>query len=217
MGVNGADCILDNLLGPSVAEPDLTRLCDIMFPDGDVTTFDVTGSEDPRSRFAEGNRGVLKSVGVGGVFTMIGATSPVGGVEGGALISVVAILAVRGLSGVDVGGGSCGEMGTVCDLSGNKCPSLDETLPRRCIVLSAPSDVVEPPTPDDPLNFLSGLAFGLELFFVFKASRSLPTGDGDRLCDSLSGARKDRVESEVDSLLIEAGSMLVRGVCVSSI
>lgn len=48
-GVNGADVMFDNLLGPNV-DPDLILRCDIIFPDGDVTTLGfTTGSEDPRS------------------------------------------------------------------------------------------------------------------------------------------------------------------------
>ena len=99
--------MLESLLGPSDAEPDRTLLCDIIFPDGDVTTFEfeLTGSEEPRS-LLDGKRGVLKSVGVGGVLTMRGATSPAGGVEGVEFRSTVVILAVRGRSGVDVGGGA---------------------------------------------------------------------------------------------------------------
>ena len=45
VGVSGADVIFDNLLGPRVADPDLTRRCDIMFPEGDVTTLGFTGLE----------------------------------------------------------------------------------------------------------------------------------------------------------------------------
>jgi hypothetical protein len=211
--------MLDSLLGPSDAEPDLTRLCDIIFPDAEVTTFvfefELTGSDDPRSLLV-GKRGALKSVGVGGVFTIVGATSTaVGGVDGGRPMSTVVIFAVLGRSGVDVGGGTGGTWtGTVCDLSGNKFPSLDETL-LRLLMLSNPSDDDDPP-PAEPLNFLSGLVLGLELFFVFNASRSLPTGDGDLLCDPFSGARSEGVESDVASLLIEAGRMLVRGACTPS-
>lgn len=88
VGVNGADVILDNLLGPNDV-PDFTLRCDIMFPDGDVMTFglDVTGSDDPRSRLLA-KRGVLESVGVGGVLTIIGAASLAGGVCGTALVSI---------------------------------------------------------------------------------------------------------------------------------
>lgn len=39
VGVNGAAVILESLLGPKVAEPDRIRRCEIMFPEGDVTTF----------------------------------------------------------------------------------------------------------------------------------------------------------------------------------
>ena len=47
VGVNGADVIFDNLLGPRVTDPDLTLRCDIMLPDGDVTTlgFETADSE----------------------------------------------------------------------------------------------------------------------------------------------------------------------------
>ena len=48
-GVSGADVMFDSLLGPNV-DPDLILRCDIMFPEGDVTTFGFwTGSEEPRS------------------------------------------------------------------------------------------------------------------------------------------------------------------------
>lgn len=36
MGVSGADMTLESLLGAWVAESDLTRRCDIMFPEADV-------------------------------------------------------------------------------------------------------------------------------------------------------------------------------------
>lgn len=88
VGVNGADVMFDNLLGPNDV-PDFTLRCDIMFPDGEVMTFglDVTGSDDPRVRLSP-KRGVLESVGVGGVFTIIGAVSPGGGVCGTAVVSM---------------------------------------------------------------------------------------------------------------------------------
>lgn len=91
MGVSGADVIFDNLLGPRVADPDLTRRCDIIFPEGDVTTFGfaLAGSELFRSRVFVVKRGELESVGVGGVFTIIGAAvSPGGGVCGAAFVSM---------------------------------------------------------------------------------------------------------------------------------
>jgi hypothetical protein len=60
-----------------------------MLPDADVTTlgFLVTGSDGPRSRL-DGKIGTLESVGVGGVFTMMGAISPGGGVEGAELVLI---------------------------------------------------------------------------------------------------------------------------------
>lgn len=69
----GADVILESLLGPSDVDVDLTRRCDIIFPEGDVMTlgFETTEPGVPRSE-ADGKRGILGSVGVGGVFTIIG-------------------------------------------------------------------------------------------------------------------------------------------------
>jgi len=125
IGVNGADVMFDNLLGPSAADPDLARLCDIIFPEGDVMTFgfDVTGSDDPRSRRVV-KRGTLESVGVGGVFTIIGAVSPGGGVCGAAFVSIgwIFVEAVRGRSGEELAEDSF--------LSGNIAPILEATLPR---------------------------------------------------------------------------------------
>src|ERR1700738_2877373 len=69
VGVRGAEVIFESLLGPRVPEFVLTRRCDIILPDGDVTTFafiDVVGSDVPRSR-VEGKLGIAASVGVGGV------------------------------------------------------------------------------------------------------------------------------------------------------
>lgn len=96
VGVKGADVIFDNLLGTNVFDPDRIRRCDIIFPDGDVTTlvFVLIGSGAAWSRLEE-NRGELVSVGVGGVLTIIGAGfSAAGGVLGGALVSIVDNLAV---------------------------------------------------------------------------------------------------------------------------
>ena len=73
---------------------------------------------------------------------------------------------------------TCGgdSTGSVLDRSGKREPNLEDTLPR---LLSAKEfkDVVDPPS---PLDRRSGLVFGLALFFVFKASLNLPTGEGDR-------------------------------------
>lgn len=99
--------ILDNLLGPNDIDPDCTRLCDIIFPEGDITTFGlaVIGSDDPRSLLSE-NRDILDSVGVGGVFTIMGAPSVCGGVCGVADVSIGFTLlaeAVRGRPSDEVG------------------------------------------------------------------------------------------------------------------
>jgi hypothetical protein len=101
VGVNGADVMFDNLLGTTEAEPDRIRRCDIMFPEGDITTF---GSEfvGDVGLLEVAKRGELESVGVGGVLTIRGA-GPFrdGGVCGRAFVSMGLTFAARGLSGDD--------------------------------------------------------------------------------------------------------------------
>jgi len=206
--------IFESLLGPNVADPDLIRRCDIIFPVGDTTTlaFEVIGSEVPRSRVVA-NRGELGSVGVGGVLTIIGAMfSPGGGVLGGAFVSMVLIFAVRGRSGELVEDGTCD---AAC-LSGNIDPILDATLPR----LLSPADFsFNVPTPPPPPGFLSGLVFGLEPRFGVKACFNLPTGEGDRLSDPFAGARSVLSRFGVDAeaaRISTLGKVAARGVGPSS-
>jgi hypothetical protein len=147
--------MFESLLGPKVADPDRILRCEIMFPDGDVTTlgFATTGSEVPRS-LLDVNRGELGSVGVGGVLTIIGA-SPEGGVVGAVFVSIVWIFAVRGRSG---GGVATTAVGVGC-LSGNIDPILDATLLR----LPSPAAFSLYPIPSPaPPDFRSGLVFGLD-------------------------------------------------------
>ena len=89
VGVKGADVMFESLLGPKVAVPDRTLLCDIMFPDADVTTLglEASGSDEPLSRLL-GKRGTLLSVGVGGVLTIMGAVSACGGVVGAEFVLI---------------------------------------------------------------------------------------------------------------------------------
>jgi hypothetical protein len=89
VGVRGADVLLESLLGPNVVDADLTRRCDIIFPEGDVMTLGFEAAEPgvPRSE-AGGKRGAPESVGVGGVFTMTGAGSVRGGVRGRSTVSI---------------------------------------------------------------------------------------------------------------------------------
>jgi hypothetical protein len=186
VGVNGADVMFESLLGPNVVDPDFALRCDIIFPDAEVTTLglDVTGSEEPRSRLF-GKRGTLESVGVGGVFTIIGAISLEGGVRGAALVSIGWILAeaVRGRSGeelVEIGsGGGC--------LSGNIAPILDATLPRLLSAeffsfsFSFSLSFCNCSSPAPPA-FRSGLGVGLVPRRPgLKASFNLRPGEGDRL------------------------------------
>ena len=111
-------------------------------------------------------------MGVGGVFTIIGAKlSLCGGVEGAALVSIGEILAVRGRSGDEAV-----ETGCEDGLSGKMEPILDATLPRLLSVFSFCSDPTVPPP-----GLRSGLVFGLAPFFGFRTSFNLPTGEGERL------------------------------------
>ena len=89
VGVRGADVMLESLLGPKAVDVDFTRRCDIIFPEGDVMTLGFEAAEPgvPRSE-ADGKRGTLGSVGVGGVFTMIGPESVRGGVCGRSSVSI---------------------------------------------------------------------------------------------------------------------------------
>jgi hypothetical protein len=190
VGVKGADVILDNLLGPRVADPDRILRCEIILPEAEVTTleFDVAGSETPRSRSVS-KCGELCSVGVGGVFTMRGAVfSPGGGVCGEAFVSMVWIFAVRGRSGEFVtDAGFVTDTGWADDcLSENIELTLDATLPR----LPSPPLVLSFRSP--PLVPLrSGLVLGLDPSRGLNASLILPTGEGDRFCDPFVGARSD--------------------------
>lgn len=202
--------IFESLLGPRVAVPDRTRRCDIMLPDADVTTlvFEAAGSEEPLSRLL-GKRGELASVGVGGVFTMIGARSAGGGVVGAKFVLIGCTLAVRGRSGEDVNGSDAGDC-----RSGNIAPILEATLPR---LLSADGifSCVDGLTPPPPAR-RSGLVFGLEPRRV-KAFFNRPTGDGDRFRDVSGGAFNVLVtsvgaDSEAARLLVVTWKVAARGV-----
>lgn len=217
VGVRGAEVIFDSLLGPKVADPDRIRLCDIMLPDADVTTlgFEATGSDEPRSRLL-GKRGKLASVGVGGVFTMIGAMSPGGGVVGAVLVLIGCIFAVRGRSGEDVIESDEGEW-----RSGNIAPILEATLPRllsadgvfSCV--GALFSCVGELMPLPPAR-LSGLVFGLEPRRV-RAFFIRPAGDSERFGDVSRGAfnvlvTSVGVECEVARLLVVMWKVAARGV-----
>lgn len=85
VGVNGADMELDNLLGGFVAER--ARRCDIMFPEGETTTFGMDCELVCLAPAFElvvdpvGDTGLI-SVGVGGVTRVVGASIRFGGVDG---------------------------------------------------------------------------------------------------------------------------------------
>jgi hypothetical protein len=127
VGVRGADVMLASLLGPNVVDVDLTRRCDIMFPEGDVMTLGFEAIEPgvPRSD-ADGKRGTLESVGVGGVFTMSGAVSVRGGVRRSPVVSI-------GRTWGGVRGGSVADHVVIVDAEarlGVAGPVLDATVPR---------------------------------------------------------------------------------------
>jgi hypothetical protein len=72
---------LESLLGGLVAER--ARRCDIMFPEGDTVTFEF-GWEEPCLELPvelAGDAGLI-SVGVGGVTSVVGASTAFGGVAG---------------------------------------------------------------------------------------------------------------------------------------
>jgi hypothetical protein len=148
VGVRGADMELESLLGGFVAER--TRLCDIMFPEGDTTTFgfDCDGvCFVPVFEFAVEpvGDGGFASVGVGGVTKVVGASTTFGGVTGVKVMILLGVLATR--FGVDcVAWPSC-----IC--GGDPCSTAvsSKTLEARC---RPPKSVPKPP----PL--VLGLEFG---------------------------------------------------------
>jgi len=201
------------LLGPNV-DPDLIRRCDIMFPDGDVTTFGFkTGSEEPRSRCVAGenSRGWL-SVGVGGVFTIVGAGSPGGGgggVEGTLVFKGRGVFPVRGRSGEEFAESPDACCGDCVILSGNMDPILDATLP---LLLSDGAFSFSLGNWSPP-PLLSGLDCGLGARFPGRSAFfNLRAGDGDRFWDESVGARRvfamnvgsDSEEARLSDLVVEA-------------
>ena len=91
VGVSGVDIIFDNLLGGCVAGPesDLTRRCEIMFPEGDVIVTPFPPFVAAGTAFFGGELGLFGSVGVGGVTVVSGAKEALaGGVCGGAVAIV---------------------------------------------------------------------------------------------------------------------------------
>jgi hypothetical protein len=207
VGVNGAEVILDNLLGPNALVPDLTRRCDIMFPEGEVTTFELVtaggGSETPRSR---ADAECSPSVGVGGVFTIRGAVlSPEGGVIGRTFVSsLLGTLVDFGLSCVMVAG-------RINSLPGKIAPILDATLPRRATCGSLLSSLGVPaPLPPPFVTFRSGLTFDSRR--GVNASRNLLAGDGDLFVEPPeAGCREAGVRDD------EVWGKAVVGVCKGNV
>jgi hypothetical protein len=83
-GVSGAMVELESLLGGLV--DDRTRLCDIMFPEGETVTLGL-GCEVPGFALSlelveKVGEEALPSVGVGGVIRVVGAPARFGGVAG---------------------------------------------------------------------------------------------------------------------------------------
>lgn len=195
VGVRGADVIFDSLLGPILLplanDPERMRLCDIMFPDGDVTTFGFVEIGEPEKR------GEAMSVGVGGVLTIAGADAAlsivVGGVLGRPFVSI--------LYGIFGFFSRSGDASCVCTSAGSGCccgdclsgkiePSRAATLPRLFIL---ELDSFSLRTGVEPLDFRSGLELGLGAWRGVNASLSLPTGDADRFGFSSWGACRDAV------------------------
>jgi hypothetical protein len=201
VGVRGAEVMFESLLGPRVPEFVLTRRCDIIFPEGDVTTFTFTeavGSDVPRSR-VEGNWGIPESVGVGGVLTIGGAIlSLAGGVCGREFVSIrCGIFVGFGGSGRFMTTGGSGGMGGAVSLPGKMEPILDTTLPRLPSLppfLSFCTPVSRPPVLP---AFRSGLVLGPRL--GLNASRNRPIGEGDLFIDPpISGCKPPILTSGKD-------------------
>lgn len=208
VGVRGADVIFDSLLGPMLFplanDPERMRLCDIMFPDGDVTTFGFVEIGEPEKR------GEAVSVGVGGVLTIAGPAFSivVGGVLGRPFVSIL-----YGILGFFRRSGDASCVCTSADcrcccgdcLSGNIEPSRAATLPRLYVLVL---DSFSLRTGVEPLDFRSGLELGLGVWRGVNASLSLPTGDADRFAFSSWGACRDAVvRAGVDSVVGREGGV----------
>lgn len=164
---------LDSLLGGFVA--DLTRLCDIMFPEGETVTlgFDCEAvCFTPSFELVDsvGEAG-FPSVGVGGVTNVVGASMRFGGVAGICVTMRLGATDRRDvLDCVCSRGENCG---------GEACKGCSSTFVSRFF---PPNKAPNPP----PLVLgLAGSAsaptvFGdVDLRVGANASLSLPTGDGD--------------------------------------
>ena len=91
-GVSGAEMMFESLLGAFEAER--TRLCDIIFPEGETTTlgFDCEAlCFGPVGEWVElVGEGLRASTGVGGVTKVVGASTRLGGVEGSWVVMILA-------------------------------------------------------------------------------------------------------------------------------
>jgi hypothetical protein len=162
--VSGAVIELESLLGGFVA--DRTRLCDIMFPDGDTTTLELDWEEEwlfPSFELAEVvGDGALASVGVGGVRIVVGASREFGGVAG--ICVMIRFGPTERREVVDC------VSSPICIWGGEAYKGSSNTLVSRFF----------PPNRAPSLPSTSSLVFGVVgLRTGAKASFSLPTGDGD--------------------------------------
>jgi hypothetical protein len=194
-GVNGTVMDWDSLLGGLVDER--TRLCEIMFPDGDTVTLelgcDVLGAAPSFELVESVGETAFPSVGVGGVMNVVGASTRLGGVAG--------ICVMMRLGAV--------ERGDVVDCAKSPVPicggeawnGSSRTLVSRFF---PPNSVPSPP----PL--VLGLALSapptvlgdVDLRLGVNASFNLPTGDGEtpRLLAAISivlACRMDPSSAEV--------------------
>ncbi len=161
VGVRGASVVLESLLGPRIdADPDRARRCAIVLPKDATGTLGAGLAKAGELSLAEPlcslcPLGEEKSVGVGGVFTIIGRADSDGGVRGGMEMSTF----VRLL-------GRCDRSGEASFVSFVWGPTLLASAAGFCSVVPA-----------------SVLAPSAELvgFLVLKTSLILPAGDFDRL------------------------------------
>ena len=198
VGVRGALVMVESLLGPMLADRDRPRRCAIIVPFGDALNSGAAGAGAAVAGlsvpcFCRLNPSAKsRSVGVGGVFTMVGVpASPLGGVRGGVEVSIFCPLERRrirsdavtfgaaalgsGLSASLLLGVAAGSVALALALAGGRAGSVgSDALPRS-----------------ELCDFLSGLEFGLALFaepFLDRnASRRRPMDEGlARVCPGAS-------------------------------
>jgi hypothetical protein len=197
VGVKGASVMLESLLGPAL--PALPLRWEIILP-SETPPFALAGeppaaSVEVRLLGDDWLLGWERSVGAGGVLTMIGAGfSPEGGVCGGREVSILPVL-----GGLDrrrsetLSFGTFGSSGDGSSLAGQAAADTSAALARPLLAAATGGADL---WLSSPVGFLSGLGLPLsrllrlvKLFFDLNTWRNLPTGEGDLLASFPGGAR----------------------------